>query len=306
MLASIGTWLPSRRSTIMRRLVIGFMNSIQDLRQQAAQAQIHNNLHNALLQAQKMEQIGKVGGGVVHEFTNQLTSLSMSLALMEKEIRDAGSEQLQARYALCREATDKVTELAEGLLLFARTRPRTLERIDPNQLLLGMSTLIGNEVGQAISCRLNLATDSSFLRANRQHLESAIINLVTNARDAMPAGGQLTLSTFNTHLDRSNFPEHNANFKAGRYVAIRVADTGIGIAPEALEHIFAPFYTTRAVDRSTGLGLTMVKSFVTDMNGQLTVASRLGEGTSVSLYFPCYGTEHSLAITGSDRTSSGE
>ena len=286
--------------------MIGFMNSIQDLRQHAAQEQAQNNLQNALVQAQKMEQIGKVGGGVVHEFTNQLTSLSMSLALMEKEIRDAGSEQLQARYALCREATDKVTQLAEGLLLFARTRPRTLERIDPNQLLLGMSTLVGNEAGQKIHCQLNLATDSSFLRANRQHLESAIINLVTNARDAMPAGGQLTLSTFNSQLDRSNFPQHNANFKPGRYVAIRIEDTGTGIAPEALEHIFAPFYTTRALDKSTGLGLTMVRSFVTDMNGQLTVTSRLGEGTSVSLYFPCHGTEHSLAITGGESASTGE
>jgi signal transduction histidine kinase len=286
--------------------MIGFMNSIQDLRQHAAQEQAQNNLQNALVQAQKMEQIGKLGGGVVHEFTNQLTSLSMSLALMEKEIRDAGSEQLQARYALCREATDKVTQLAEGLLLFARTRPRTLERIDPNQLLLGMSTLVGNEAGQKIHCQLNLATDSSFLRANRQHLESAIINLVTNARDAMPAGGQLTLSTFNSQLDRSNFPQHNANFKPGRYVAIRIEDTGTGIAPEALEHIFAPFYTTRALDKSTGLGLTMVRSFVTDMNGQLTVTSRLGEGTSVSLYFPCHGTEHSLAITGGEGASTGE
>lgn len=290
----------------MDGVMIGFMNSIQDLRQHAAQEQAQNNLQNALVQAQKMEQIGKVGGGVVHEFTNQLTSLSMSLSLMEKEIMDAGSEQLQARYALCREATDQVTQLAEGLLLFARTRPRALERIDPNQLLLGMSTLISNEAGQAIDCQLNLATDSSFLRANKQHLESAIINLVANARDAMPQGGQLTLSTFNTHLDRSNFPHHNANFKAGRYVAICITDTGSGIAPEALEHIFAPFYTTRAVDKSTGLGLTMVKGFVTDMNGQLTVTSRVGEGTSVSLYFPCYGTEHSLAITGSDRTANGE
>lgn len=290
----------------MDGVMIGFMNSLQDLRQHAAQEQAQNNLQNALVQAQKMEQIGKVGGGVVHEFTNQLTSLSMSLSLMEKEIMDAGSEQLQARYALCREATDQVTQLAEGLLLFARTRPRALERIDPNQLLLGMSTLISNEAGQAIDCQLDLATDSSFLRANKQHLESAIINLVANARDAMPQGGQLTLSTFNTHLDRSNFPHHNANFKAGRYVAICITDTGSGIAPEALEHIFAPFYTTRAVDKSTGLGLTMVKGFVTDMNGQLTITSQVGEGTSVSLYFPCYGTEHSLAITGSDRTANGE
>ena len=290
----------------MDGVMIGFMNSIQDLRQHAAQEQAQNNLQNALVQAEKMEQIGKVGGGVVHEFTNQLTSLSMSLSLMEKEIMDAGSEQLQARYALCREATDQVTQLAEGLLLFARTRPRALERIDPNQLLLGMSTLISNEAGQAIDCQLDLATDSSFLRANKQHLESAIINLVANARDAMPQGGQLTLSTFNTHLDRSNFPHHNANFKPGRYVAIGITDTGTGIAPEALEHIFAPFYTTRAVDKSTGLGLTMVKGFVTEMNGQLTVTSQVGVGTSVSLYFPCYGTEHSLAITGSDRTANGE
>lgn len=281
--------------------MIGFMNSIQDLRQHAAQEQAQNHLQNALMQAQKMEQIGKVGGGVVHEFTNQLTSLSMSLSLMEREITDNGSEQLQARYALCREATDKVTQLAEGLLLFARTRPRALERIDPNQLLLGMSTLIRNEAGQKIDCQFDLASDSNYLRANRQLLESAIINLVANARDAMPGGGRLTLSTFNTLLDRSSFTHHNANFKPGRYVVIRIADTGTGIAPEALEHIFAPFYTTRAADKSTGLGLTMVRSFITDMNGQLAVTSRLSEGTSISLYFPCYGSEHSLAITGSEQ-----
>lgn len=282
--------------------MIGFMNSIQDLRQHAAQEQAQNHLQNALMQAQKMEQIGKVGGGVVHEFTNQLTSLSMSLSLMEREITDNGSEQLQARFALCREATDQVTRLAEGLLLFARTRPRALERIDPNQLLLGMSTLIRNEAGQKIDCQFDLASDSNYLRANRQLLESAIINLVANARDAMPGGGRLTLSTFNTFLDRSSFTHHNANFKSGRYVVIRVADTGTGIAPEALEHIFAPFYTTRAADKSTGLGLTMVRSFITDMNGQLAVTSRLSEGTSISLYFPCYGSEHSLAITGSEQT----
>ena len=281
--------------------MIGFMNSIQDLRQHAAQEQAQNHLQNALMQAQKMEQIGKVGGGVVHEFTNQLTSLSMSLSLMEREITDNGSEQLQARFALCREATDQVTRLAEGLLLFARTRPRALERIDPNQLLLGMSTLIRNEAGQKIECQFDLASDSNYLRANRQLLESAIINLVANARDAMPGGGRLTLSTFNTLLDRSSFTHHNANFKSGRYVVIRVADTGTGIAPEALEHIFAPFYTTRAADKSTGLGLTMVRSFITDMNGQLAVTSRLSEGTSISLYFPCYGSEHSLAITGSEQ-----
>lgn len=281
--------------------MIGFMNSIQDLRQHAAQEQAQNHLQNALMQAQKMEQIGKVGGGVVHEFTNQLTSLSMSLSLMEREITDNGSEQLQARFALCREATDQVTRLAEGLLLFARTRPRALERIDPNQLLLGMSTLIRNEAGQKIDCQFDLASDSNYLRANRQLLESAIINLVANARDAMPGGGRLTLSTFNTLLDRSSFTHYNANFKPGRYVVIRVADTGTGIAPEALEHIFAPFYTTRAADKSTGLGLTMVRSFITDMNGQLAVTSRLSEGTSISLYFPCYGSEHSLAITGSEQ-----
>lgn len=284
-------------------VMIGFMNSVQDLRQHAAQEQAQNNLQNALIQAQKMEQVGKVAGGVVHEFTNQLTGLSMSLSLMEREIMETGSAQLQARFALCKEAVDQVTGLAEGLQLFARARPRALERVDPNQLLLSMSTLVSNEAGQQIECKLHLATDSSFLKANKQHLESAIINLVANAREAMPNGGTLTLSTFNTFLDRSNFPRHNANFKPGRYVVIRVADSGTGIAPEALEHIFAPFYTTRAVDKSTGLGLTMVKSFITDMNGQLTVTSRLNEGTSISLYFPCYGSEHSLAITGNEHSS---
>lgn len=280
--------------------MLGFMNSVQDLRQHAAQAQAQDNLQSALFQAQKMELAGKVDSSVGKDFTNQLTSLSMSLSLMEKEILSGGSEQLRAYYTLCKEATDRITVMAEELLLVARTRRRKLQRVDPNQILLGMSALIGNEVGEQIAVDLKLASDTSFLKANRQHLESAILNLVVNAREAMPQGGVLTLSTANAHLDRSNFPQHNANFRPGRYVVIDIADNGTGIAPHVLEHIFTPFYTTKAADKSPGLGLTMVKGLVTDMNGQMVVESRLNEGTSVKLYFPCYGTEHSLAVKGSE------
>ena len=279
----------------------GFMNTLQDLREQAAQEQAQENLENALFQSQRMELVGQLTSGLAHDFKNQLASLSMGLELMGREIKRSESERLARYFDICKESLERATSLSENLLLFARSRPRKLERVDPNQTLIGMASLLRRELGASITLTLELAPDASFLRANRQQLESAIVNLAINARDAMPEGGKLVIGTANRSLDRSNFLPHNANFMPGRYMAFSIRDSGSGIADDMLQHIFTPFYTTKEPGKGTGLGLTMVRGFVTDMNGQLSISSSPDQGTCIELYFPCYGTEHSLAITGSDQ-----
>lgn len=281
--------------------MLGFMNSVQDLRQQVAQELNQQHLENALFQSLKMEVVGQITSGLAHDFNNQLASMSMGLSLMEREVEAANSEKLRRYFDLCKEAVERATSLADNLLRFSRKRAKKLERLDPNQLVLGMTSLIRTAVGARIVVNLDLAPDTRFLKANKQQLESAILNLAINARDAMPDGGTLDLSTHDANLDRHNFPGHNANFQPGSYVVISVIDSGCGMTPEVLEKVFAPFFTTKEDGKGTGLGLAMVRGFVNEMNGQLTIESEPGQGTCVRLYFPSYGTEHSQAVDGADR-----
>lgn len=280
--------------------MLGFMNSVQDLRQQVAQELNQQHLESALFQSQKMEVVGQITSGLAHDFNNQLASMSMALSLMEKDVETAGSSRLSKYYDLCKEAVDRATSLADNLLRFSRKRAKKLERIDPNQVLLGMTSLIRTAVGSKVVLNLSLAPDARFLKANKQQLESAILNLTINARDAMPDGGTLTLSTHDANLDRNNFAHHNSNFQPGSYVVISVLDDGCGMTPEVLEKVFAPFFTTKEDGHGTGLGLSMVRGFVNEMNGQLTVESEPGQGSCFRLHFPSYGTEHSMAIEGAD------
>ncbi|NQD80026.1 PAS domain-containing protein [Pseudomonas sp. CrR14] len=281
--------------------MLGFMNSVQDLRHQIEQELAQQHLESALFQSQKMEVVGQITSGLAHDFNNQLASMSMALSLMEKEVETANSSRLSKYYALCRESVERATGLAENLLRFSRKRAKRLERVDPNQILLGMASLVRTAIGSKILLNLSLAPDARFLKANKQQLESAVLNLAINARDAMPDGGTLTISTHEAHLDRANFSHHNSNFKPGSYTVISVIDTGCGMAPEVLDKVFAPFFTTKEDGQGTGLGLSMVRGFVNEMNGQLTVESEPGQGSCFRLHFPCYGSEHSIAIDGVDQ-----
>lgn len=281
-------------------LMVGFMNSVQDLRHQAEQELTQQHLESALFQSQKMEVVGQITSGLAHDFNNQLASMAMALSLMETEVEAAKSGKLSKYYALCRESVERATGLAENLLRFSRKRAKRLERVDPNQILLGMASLVRTAIGSKIMLNLSLAPDARFLKANKQQLESAILNLAINARDAMPSGGTLTISTHEAHLDRTNFTSHNSNFKPGSYTVISVIDTGCGMTPEVLDKVFAPFFTTKQDGKGTGLGLSMVRGFVNEMNGQLTVESEPGKGSCFRLHFPCYGSEHSMAIDGAE------
>lgn len=278
----------------------GFMNSVQDLRQQVEEQTTKQHLEDALFQSQKMDVVGQITSGLAHDFNNQLASLSMAFGLLEKEVATFDSERAARFLDVCQQSIKRASSLAEDLLNFSRNRPKRLDRVDPNEAVQAVAPLIRSALGVKVSLDLALTPDTCFFEANKQELESALLNLAINARDAMIKGGTLTIATQNVELDNSNI-EHDASFEPGKYVLLSVRDTGQGMDADTLLRIFTPFFTTKEPGKGTGLGLAMVRGFVTDVNGQITVESELGKGTYFGLYFPAYGTGHSMDIKGSQQ-----
>ena len=181
------------------------------------------------------------------------------------------------------EAALSGAELTRRLLAFARRQPLQPEEVDTNALVSGITKLLGRTLGQDVKITLDLDPATKPISVDRVQLETAITNLANNARDAMPAGGQLIIATRNGHLDQDYIEKHS-EVDAGEYVVIEISDTGLGMAPEVAERIFEPFYTTKGVGKGTGLGLSMVFGFLKQSAGHITVYSEPGLGTTFRLY----------------------
>ena len=235
----------------------------------------------ALRQAQKMEAIGQLTGGVAHDFNNLLQVISGNLeALRARCAEDAGfaaDSQLRKYADIAMGAAERGASLTQRLLAFARQQPLTPIVSDPNELVGGMSALIRGAIGETISMEILQGDDMWRIFVDTNQLESAVLNLAVNARDAMPRGGKLTIETMNVHIDLKDEDVHETS--SGQYVAICVTDTGDGMTPEVMEKVFDPFFTTKPVGRGSGLGLSQVYGFVKQSNGHVRIASQLGLGT---------------------------
>jgi len=242
----------------------------------------------ALRQAQKMEAIGQLTGGVAHDFNNLLQVISGNLeALRARCAEDAGfaaDSQLHKYAEIAMGAAERGASLTQRLLAFARQQPLTPIVSDPNELVGGMSALIRGAIGETISMEILQGDDVWRTFVDTNQLESAILNLAVNARDAMPRGGTLTIETMNVHLDLKDEDAHET--LSGQYVVICVTDTGDGMTPEVMEKVFDPFFTTKPVGRGSGLGLSQVYGFVKQSNGHVRITSQLGLGTTVKIYLP--------------------
>jgi signal transduction histidine kinase/ActR/RegA family two-component response regulator len=242
----------------------------------------------ALRQAQKMEAIGQLTGGVAHDFNNLLQVISGNLeALRARCAEDAGfaaGSQLHKYADIAMGAAERGASLTQRLLAFARQQPLTPIVSDPNELVGGMSALIRGVIGETISMEILQGDDMWRIFVDTNQLESAVLNLAVNARDAMPRGGKLTIETMNVHIDLKDEDVHETS--SGQYVAICVTDTGDGMTPEVMEKVFDPFFTTKPVGRGSGLGLSQVYGFVKQSNGHVRIASQLGLGTTVKIYLP--------------------
>jgi PAS domain S-box-containing protein len=244
---------------------------------------------DALRQAQKMEAVGQLTGGVAHDFNNLLQIIVGNLdTLMRNLPPDDGRLRRAASQAM--NGARRAAALTQRLLAFARRQALDPKPVDPNALIRGMSELLHRTLGEIYQIEVVLAGGLWKTEADPNELESALLNLAINARDAMPDGGKLTIETFNAHLDEAYATMH-AEVLPGQYCAISVSDTGTGMDAETLSRVFEPFFTTKDQGKGTGLGLSQVYGFVKQSKGHVKIYSELGEGTTVKIYLPRLATD---------------
>jgi PAS domain S-box-containing protein len=242
---------------------------------------VQRQTEDQLFQAQKMEAIGHLTGGLAHDFNNLLAVIIGNLDVMT-ELGPSTPEQAELSAAVM-EAALSGAELTRRLLAFARRQPLQPEEVDANALVSGITKLLDRTLGEDIKIMLDLDPATKPIFVDRVQLETAITNLANNARDAMPAGGRLIIANRNGYLDRDYIEKH-PEVDAGEYVVIEISDTGLGMTPEVAERIFEPFYTTKGVGKGTGLGLSMVFGFLKQSAGHISVYSEPGLGTTFRLY----------------------
>jgi signal transduction histidine kinase/CheY-like chemotaxis protein len=246
-----------------------------------------------LRQSQKMEAIGQLTGGLAHDFNNMLSVIMGSLSLIEVRLSRGGGD-LQRYVDSAMEGAQRAATLTHRLLAFSRQQPLAPQPIDVNKFVAGMSDLLRRTIGEQVRVETVLAGGLWRTRVDPGELESAILNLAVNARDAMPEGGRLTIETANCHLDDNYASEHDV--PAGQYVLAAVTDSGSGMAPEVVAQAFEPFFTTKTVGKGTGLGLSQVHGFVKQSGGHVKIYSEPGEGTTIKLYLPrFFGADMSAA-----------
>jgi signal transduction histidine kinase/CheY-like chemotaxis protein len=234
-------------------------------------------------QAQKMEAVGQLTGGVAHDFNNILTVITGTIEILGDAVKDR--PPLAQITNLISAAAARGADLTQHLLAFARRQPLQPRNTDVNALIIDAAGLLRPTLGEHIEIESMLSPDSAPALIDPSQLSTAILNLALNARDAMPDGGKLTLETRNIVLDQ-NYADANSDVKPGNYVMIAVSDTGEGIPANLIEKVFEPFFTTKDVGKGSGLGLSMVYGFVKQSNGHIKIYSEEGHGTTVKLYLP--------------------
>ena len=258
--------------------LLGFAKITRDITEKKA-------AEEQLRQAQKMEAVGQLTGGVAHDFNNLLTVIMGNLEHLDRILQPAQSTQRIIAAAL--RAASRAALLTHRLLAFSRRQPLMPEVLWANKLVAGISELLRRTLGESILIETVLAGGLWPTLADGNQLENALINLAINARDAMPEGGKLTIETANTHLDEAYARMHE-EVQPGQYVGIFVTDTGAGMARETVAHAFEPFFTTKEIGQGTGLGLSQVYGFIKQSGGHVKIYSEVGEGTTVKLYLPRY------------------
>ncbi|MFD0463133.1 PAS domain S-box protein [Microvirga aerilata] len=247
-------------------------------------------LEEQLRQSQKMEAVGQLTGGIAHDFNNLLTGIVGSLDLMQTRMAQGRTENL-GRYAkAATESANRAAALTHRLLAFARRQPLDPKPVDANRLVMSMEELLRRTTSEAIQLEIVTARDLPLTLCDPNQLESAILNLAINARDAMPEGGKLTIATSSAHLD-GVYAATQQDLAPGPYVMICVSDSGSGMPADVLAQAFDPFFTTKPIGEGTGLGLSMVYGFAKQSEGHVRIYSEVGRGTTVKIYLPPYHGE---------------
>ncbi|HEX7743498.1 MAG TPA: GAF domain-containing protein, partial [Sphingobium sp.] len=268
--------------------LIGFAKVTRDLTEKRA-------VEDRLRQAQKMEAVGQLTGGIAHDFNNLLTVINGNIELAERALNNGGDpSKVKRAIANAMQGAERAASLTQRLLAFSRRQPLSPKPLRLDRVAAGLSDLLKRALGELIQFDTVGDPNLWVVEADPNQIESALLNLAVNARDAMPDGGALTIETANAHLD-SNYVATHAYVAPGDYVMIAVSDTGTGMSPQVLSRIFEPFFTTKEIGRGTGLGLSQVYGFVKQSGGHVEVLSEPGQGTTVRIYLPRFTGDMEIA-----------
>jgi signal transduction histidine kinase len=270
-------------------------NTLESLEQQVEErtAQLRHN-EEVLRQSQKMEAVGQLTGGIAHDFNNMLTGIIGSLELLRRRLARGRTDDLDGLIDLGVTSANRAAGLTHRLLAFSRRQSLDSKPVEMNSLVVSMDELLQRSIDESIRLDLQLSDDLWVAEADPNQLESALLNLVINARDAMPDGGRLVVTTTNRYLDE-DFTQDHSNLEAGEYVVLSVSDTGCGMPQNTINRAFDPFFTTKPIGQGTGLGLSMIYGFSKQSGGHVSIESEVGQGTTVSLYLPRFGGDVPLA-----------
>jgi signal transduction histidine kinase len=269
--------------------------TLETLEQQVEErtAQLRNN-EEALRQSQKMEAVGQLTGGIAHDFNNMLTGIIGSLELLRRRVSRGKLDDLDSLIDLGVTSANRAAGLTHRLLAFSRRQSLDSKPVQINELVSSMGELLQRSLNESIALDMRLDPKLWTAEADPNQLESALLNLALNARDAMPGGGKLIVETSNRHLDNV-FTAAYGTLKPGDYVELSVSDTGCGMPESVISRAFDPFFTTKPIGQGTGLGLSMIYGFARQSHGHVTIHSEVDKGTTVSLFLPRFIGEISPA-----------
>jgi PAS domain S-box-containing protein len=280
----------------------------RDVTSEKAAAERLKATEEALLQSQKMEAVGQLTGGIAHDFNNLLTGIVGSLDLMQTRLDQGRTENVSRYINAAMTSANRAAALTHRLLAFARRQPLVPKSVDANQLVVSLEDLLRRTIGETIDLEITASDDLWGTLCDPNQLESALLNLAINARDAMPDGGRLSIVTRNARLD--GVTADTPALAPGDYICIDVTDTGTGMSAEVAARAFDPFFTTKPIGQGTGLGLSMIYGFARQSNGHASIDSRIGQGTSVKLYLPRHlgdiAAEHASAVKAAEHAATGE
>ena len=265
--------------------LIGFAKVTRDITERhEAQLELRRT-QEQLAASQKMEAVGQLSGGIAHDFNNLLMIVLGNLETVQRHLRQSGAANVQRALSNAIRGAQRAAALTSRLLAFSRRQPLDPRPLDVNKFLAGAVEFLQRSLGETIQIEAVGNAGLWRIEADPNHLESALVNLAINARDAMPQGGKLTIEAANTFVDE-DYVRVNPEVAVGQYVAICVSDTGAGMPPEVVSRAFEPFFTTKEAGHGTGLGLSQVYGFVKQSGGHVKIYSEPGQGTTVKMYFP--------------------
>jgi PAS domain S-box-containing protein len=254
----------------------------RDVTAQKQQSEALRHAEEQLRQSQKMEAVGQLTGGIAHDFNNLLTGIMGALDLVRRRLAQGRGEDVDRYIGTAMASAGRAAALTHRLLAFSRRQPLDPKPTDANRLVVAMEDLLRRTLGEAITLDIVLAPDACPALCDSHQLENALLNLVINARDAMPDGGRLIIETGSVGIDAGVARD----IAPGRYLRVTVTDTGFGMPPDVMARAFDPFFTTKPIGQGTGLGLSMIYGFLKQSEGHVRMASEVGRGTTVTMFLP--------------------